>query len=190
MAPMAPIPHRRLTLRLRSLALLGASLLVGGCDSSPTLTDPAEPDPLLQTGALEYVLEPTSGAAHEVVIPYAFTNRTGAAVSIQNCDGIFSLGLERKTSDGWVRSWSSTLVLCQSAPIVIAPGESYHDFVTVRAAPPTARSGMEIPLESAEGVYRIVWDRPLTGFQLGSPQSGTVLAKEQRVSNAFTMELP
>jgi hypothetical protein len=187
---MAPIPHRRRTLHLRSLALLGASLLVGGCDSSPTLTDPAEPDPLLQTGALEYVLEPTSGAAHEVVIPYAFTNRTGAAVSIQNCDGIFSLGLERKTSDGWVRSWSSTLVLCQSAPIVIAPGESYHDFVTVRAAPPTARSGMEIPLESAEGVYRIVWDRPLTGFQLGSPQTGTVLAKEQRVSNAFTMELP
>jgi hypothetical protein len=187
---MAPIPPHRRTLRLRSLALLGASVLLGACDASPTLTEPDAPEPLLQTGALDFVLEPTSGEAHEVVIPYAFTNRTGAAVSIQNCDGVFSLGLERQTSDGWVRSWSSTLVLCQSTPIVIAPGETYHDFVTVRAAPPTARSGMEIPLESAEGVYRIVWDRPLTDFQPGSPESGIVLAKEQRVSNAFTMELP
>ncbi|HSM07341.1 MAG TPA: hypothetical protein VK858_22120 [Longimicrobiales bacterium] len=190
MAFAALTESARRPLRLPGLVCLALGVALAGCESSPTLTAPGTPEPLLQTGSLEYTLEPTSGEVHEVVIPYSFTNRTGSAVSIRNCDGVFSLGLERKTTAGWVRSWSSTLVLCVSAPIVIAPGEAYHDFVTVQAAPPTAYSGMELPLESAPGTYRIVWDRPLVGYDDGAPDSGSILSKEQRVSNAFTMELP
>jgi hypothetical protein len=145
------------------------------------------PDPLLRTAAGEYAFEPTAEGAQELAVPYTFTNRTADPIAIGNCNGVFSHGLERLTTEGWRRSWSATVLLCHSEPIRIAPGGSWNGEVVVRAVPTAALSGAELPLAAdLDGTYRLVWDMPVSQ----GPAGEEVLAKDLRVSNPFEVRLP
>lgn len=185
---MSPICLRRPAIRRHTsgAALLALVVALGACESSPTAPG-IGPEPLLQTGAGEYAFEPSPAGGQELAVPYTFTNRTAEAVSIGNCNGVFSHGLERLTSQGWQRSWSATVLLCHSEPIQIAPGDSWNGKLVVRAVPPTAVSGAELTLaDDLNGTYRLVWDMPVTRGAGGEQ----VLAKDLRVSNSFQVRLP
>lgn len=183
---MSPSLIHRAALRTSSRTLLLAAIAILGACESPTATG-LGPEPLLQTVAQEHAFLPAGGGAEELTVPYTFTNRTSAPVSVGNCNGVFSHGLERLTSQGWQRSWSASLLLCHSQPIEIAPGERWSGEVVVRAVPATALSGAELPLDDdLSGTYRLVWDLPVTEGATGEE----VLPKDLRVSNAFRVRLP
>ena len=165
--------------------LMALAAALGACES-PTATE-TDPEPLLLTGAPTYAFVPVGGGAQELSVPYTFTNRTSNPVSIGNCNGVFSHGLERLTDQGWQRSWSASLLLCYSEAIVIAPGESWVGEVVVRAVPATALSGAELSLAAdLEGTYRVIWDLPVAD----GPTGEEVLPKGLRVSNPFRVRLP
>ncbi|MEJ2538950.1 MAG: hypothetical protein P8188_03005 [Gemmatimonadota bacterium] len=163
------------------LALLGG---LAACES-PTALD-ATAEPLLRTASTAYTLQPVAPQVHHATIRYSFVNRTGAPVTLRNCNGVFSLGLERRTASGWMRSWSPTVLLCESPPIVIAPGDRWAGSIQVGASPLTPTSFPDLPLDDAEGVYRIIWDHALAG----PSASGPLLPAEDRVSNPFSLRLP
>lgn len=179
---MSPI-RSRCSARRAALALAVVALAACESPTSPGI----EADPLLQTASGEYAFVSAPGGARELTVPYTFTNRTDGPVSIGNCQGVFSHGLERRTPDGWLRSWSATVLLCHSDPILIRPGESWLGEVVVRAVPTAAVSGAELPLAAElDGTYRLVWDLPLSH----GPAGEQVLDKALRVSNAFRVRLP
>jgi hypothetical protein len=158
---------------------------VAACESP---TSPGiQAEPLLQTASGEYTFVAAPDGGRELAVPYTFTNRTEHPVSLGNCQGVFSHGLERQTPEGWLRSWSATVILCHSDPIRIAPGDSWAGEVVVRAVPSAALSGAELPLaQDLDGTYRLVWDLPVSQ----GPAGEQVLDKELRVSNPFRVRLP
>lgn len=182
---MSPTHPRRSATARPALLLAALVATLAACES-PTAPG-IGPDPLLMTGEAEYIFAPTPEGAHELAVPYTFTNRTADPISVGNCNGVFSHGLERLGPEGWQRSWSATVLLCHSEPIRIAPGDSWSGEVVVRAVPTAALSGAELPLAGdLDGTYRLVWDMPVSQ----SPAGEQVLAKDLRVSNSFRVRLP
>ena len=184
---MPVLPAHRITAsRPAGRAVLLAVLVALAACESPTAPG-IGPEPLLQTGAREYVFQAVEGGAQELSVPYTFRNRTADPVVLGNCNGVFSHGLERLTARGWERSWGATLLLCHSEPIEIAAGASWSGEVVVRAVPATALSGSEMPLApDLGGTYRLVWDLPVAV----GPDGEWILDKELRVSNPFEVTLP
>jgi hypothetical protein len=159
------------------MALLGICLGAFGCGDSTGLSQPDAP--LIQTDAPEYFLQ-SDWIGWSADIPYIFTNRTGATVQLPNCNGGFSLHLERKDRGVWRTAWSPVLLMCASPAIVINRGSRFADTLHVWGAPPSASAYPQFDTEHPSGTYRIVWDAVSSSLQ-GIPLT-------MRVSNEFLLK--
>ena len=144
-------------------------------------------DPLIQTDALEYQLTP-DWVGLRVEIPYTFTNRTGDRVYLVNCNGSFSIHLEREQDGEWKHAWSPVHNLCLSPPIVVEPNGTFSDTLNVWGAPPDSlHIGPSFDVADPSGVYRIVWGTGLWSFQSDTLPFGPLIPLEWRISNHFTL---
>lgn len=166
--------------------LVGVSLvLFVGCDSG---LGPFEPDnPLIQTDAQEYELELTGEEWLSAEIPYTFENRTGGTVYIPNCQGGFSLRLDRLEGFDWEPAWAPTLLACLSSPIVIEPGESFSQNLNVTGGLLGTNTGPRWDREDPSGIYRIVWVAALSSYDQDRSPFGPQIPLEYRVSNPFVL---
>ena len=142
---------------------------------------------MLQTGLLSYHLD-VVGERLQTEIRYTFTNRTGAAVYLVNCDGAFELGLEWHTGGVWAPAWGPLVNDCVSPPIAIERDASYTGTLLVSGGKPGTDIHPEFSSEDPEGNYRIVWTGVLSSFQDELP-FGPEIPLEARTSNAFTLEV-
>lgn len=163
------------------LCLSGCELLsfVGGSEE--------ESGPLIQTDAQSYVVTRVRQGFH-AEIPYVFSNRTGGAVYLVNCQQDFEISLERRDSARWVRAYNPPLRECLSPPIVIEAGERYRDTLLVRAQEYGSNSYPQFDREDIDGTYRIVWGSALSSYRDRHP-FGDTLPLRQRISNEFQIEL-
>ena len=161
--------------------LLIVPALLSGC-----LSVTGAPDlPLLQTDVLTYELV-WDDLGFMVSIPYAFTNRTGGSVYLENCSGAFALHLEREDGGDWHSAWAPVLPACLSSPIVIEEDELWVDTLKVWGGLPGSNFRPQFDVADPAGRYRIVWDEALSSFQDGLP-FGSPLPLAERVSNAFQL---
>jgi hypothetical protein len=168
---------------LRCIALLVALMSLNGCDS-PT----AVQTPLLQTDAPSYTLV-RSANGFETEIRYVFTNRTGGAVYLVNCQGSYGLLLERYDGEKWKPAWSPVIPACLSLPIVIARGETFAASLRVWGARPGQSAHPQFDRADPSGTYRIVWTDALSSYQDHLP-FGAEIPLESRMSNSFKLVLP
>jgi hypothetical protein len=173
----------------RVAGLAGAACLISlaGCDStSVTSPAPEAQDPSIVTDQLSYRLTP-EGEWLAVTIPATFTNRTGAAVYLLNCNGGFDKTLERWNGSVWVTAWEGGSGDCLSDPIVIGPGESLSRQLHVLGAAPGSNSYPQFDVANPSGAYRLVWYDLLSSFQRDASPYGPPISLEFRVSNTFDL---
>lgn len=167
------------------LTILGSILAVAACD---TFTEPGDEfGPVIQTDSLEYHLIP-DWVGLRVDIPYTFENRTGRQISLVNCNGSFSIHLQREQDGEWKFAWSPVRNMCLSAPIVIEPNGTFAETLNVWGAPPDSlHIGPNFDVADPSGIYRIVWGTGLWSFQSDSLPFGPQIPLKWRVSNRFTL---
>jgi hypothetical protein len=175
---------------LAELGSMGALLVSGtfgwlGCDTATGLSDDER---LIQTESLVYELHPDwIGLSAE--IPYTFTNRTGRTVYLGNCNGAFSILLEREDEDGWKTAWAPWRQTCLSSPIVIEAHTVFHDTLHVWGAPADGTNvSPHFDQDDPSSVYRIVWGTGLWSYDESGPPFGTLIRLDWRVSNRFTLQ--
>lgn len=174
------------TLFIRRL-LFWVSLIVLstiGCDSADPFE--REPEPLIQTDALSYTLEQASGGLM-VEIPYTYENLTGGPVYHSNCNGAFSISLERFEANTWKAAWYPFRQTCLSPPIEIREGEIWETSLLVWGAPPNTNTDPAFDVVDPTGVYRIVWNEALSSYQDQYP-FGQIIDLEHRISNRFQLK--
>ncbi len=167
---------------IRVCVIAATSLLIAQACESPTSVT----SPLIETGQRSYTLIPSNDGL-ATAIDYVFTNRTGGAVYIPNCNGAFPITLERKDGGEWREVWAPVLFACLSPPIVVEPGASFSDTLQVWGALPGASTPMQFDREDPSGVYRMVWKDVVSSYDRDQYPFGTEIAKEYRVSNAFDL---
>jgi hypothetical protein len=167
--------------------VLVSALLAGACDSLLSV-DP-DPEPAMQTDGLEFRLQ-SSGSGFEGEIPYSYSNDSGSRIYLVNCNQQLDARLERKSGDDWVLGWAPVLNLCLSAPIIIEPGEIFHDTLRIYAARYGSNSAPQFQFENPEGIYRIRWESALTSFDPDQYPFGEPLGLEKRTSNKFVLRAP
>lgn len=140
---------------------------------------------MLQTGFLSYHLD-VVGEGLQTEIRYTFTNRTGAAVYLVNCDGVFEMGLEWHTGGVWAHAWGPLVNDCVSPPMVIERDAAFTGTLLVSGGRPGTDIHPEFSTEDPDGNYRIVWNGVLSSFQDELP-FGPEIPLEARTSNAFTL---
>lgn len=163
-------------MRTRITAVVVPFLLLA-CEGGALAPGTESGEAPIQTDRLQYVLTETD-AGWSAEIGYAFTNRTGRAVTVAHCAGAYSLKLQQRRAGGWVDAWPPLLPLCLSVPVVIEPGADRAGTVWFIARP------NDFEVDRVAGVYRIVW----TGVFFDS--SGGEVPLWARVSNAFELVLP
>jgi hypothetical protein len=174
--------ERTFGLTLARLASGGALLVPAtfawlGCDSA---TGPSDDQRLIQTESPAYQLQ-RKGIALTAEIPYTFTNRTGRTVYLGNCNGAFSILLEREDEDGWKTAWAPWRQTCLSPPIVIEANTVFHDTLYVWGAPADSTNiSPHFDQDEPSRVYRIVWG---TGLWFNA----VLINRNWRISNRFTL---
>ena len=173
--------------QLRSRGVLFVSVTLGylGCY---TITGLSDEERLIQTESLVYELQP-DWIGLRTEIPYAFTNRTGRTIYLVNCNGAFSIHLEREDGEGWRTAWSPIRAACLSAPIVIEENAVFHDTLHVWGAPPDSTNwSPNFDIDDPSGVYRIVWGTGVGSYDEDASPHGPLIMLEWRVSNRFTLQ--
>lgn len=157
---------------LRSFYFLwhdGELVRLGPMDLEPprnTFWDEYLPPPVT-TDRKSYTLRP-GPYGPETTIVTTFKAPEGKPVSVANCNGAMSLGLQRTEGERWVDAWIAEINGCASPPIVIPPGGQHTATMT-----PVSRA--EIGMKLAPGTFRAAWH-------------GIDLPLEDRVSVPFTIE--
>lgn len=168
-----------------AFAFVVAGAILMGCD---TLAGPSESDPPLQTDRPEYTLHRADGAL-TTEIPFTYTNTTGHAVFVVNCNQSAPPTLEKRIEGRWETAWTPIVLLCLSLPIVIEPGETYADTLRVNGADPASDMYPRFRVEEVEGTYRLVWPLVLYNYDPDRQGFGDKLALKDRISNTFTLTL-
>jgi hypothetical protein len=156
--------HRHELTSLRSFYFLwkdGQLVRLGPTDIDPPRNhfwDEYLPPPVT-TDRKSYALSPGPHGPQATIVT-TFHAPADESVSVANCNGAMSLGLQRPERDRWVNAWTAEINGCASAPIVIPPGGQHPGTITARIEP---------------GTYRAVWH-------------GIELPVEERVSAPFTIE--
>jgi hypothetical protein len=171
----------------RSFQLALCCLAVAGCGNS--LLAPLEHD-ILSDAALDRTIERDTGAPvqtdslvhhlrdqrpwYSVEIPFRYRNDTGRTISIVNCQGGLNIGLEKRVGDEWRTFYQPVLLMCLSAPINIAPGETFARAAQIIGALPDRGGAPEFGSDDLDGEYRLVWaslvhDYRDTGQSFGQP---------------------
>ena len=167
--------------------VLGAVVIITGCTSPVAVGTDAYA--LMVTDATAYHLIPRSGGGVEATIGYTYSNRTGRAVSIPNCNGYVPPSLEKLVDGVWIWAWNGPGDQCLSAPVTIEAGVQYRD--ELRAA---SMGGQRPPdfLFPMPGTYRLVWETLVWSYSYdpSGPPWGVLVRKAQRVSNSFELIEP
>jgi hypothetical protein len=153
----------RLTLaRLRSTGalLVSATFAWLGCDSA---TGPSDDQRLIQTESSAYQLQ-RKGIALTTEIPHTFTNRTGRTVYLSNCNGAFSILLEREDEDRWKTAWAPWRQTCLSPPIVIEANTVFHDTLQFGEHRPIAPTYLRISIKPSRAVFIELCGVPASGL--------------------------
>jgi hypothetical protein len=140
---------------------------------SAKLAKPAAPY-AITTDRSQYELRP-GRYGPETTIVTTFTAPADKTVYLMNCNGAFSIGLERRVENEWTNAWTSEINGCASQPIVIRAGQSYTGTATV-----VSREEISRPVPA--GTYRAVWYGVFTSYDPHERAMGTELPLEQRVS--------
>ena len=123
--------------------------------------------PPVTTDRRSYTLRP-GPCGPQTTIVTTFHAPEERSVSVANCNGAMSLGLQRPERDRWVDAWIAEINGCASPPIVIPAGGQHVATMT-----PISRT--ETGMIIMPGTYRAVWH-------------GIELPLEERVSAPFTIE--
>jgi hypothetical protein len=142
--------------------------------------------PALRTDAFAYTLHASAGGV-EGKIAFTFTNPARHAVHIVHCNRVMSLHLEKRVGNAWVTAWTPVVPMCLSEPIVLQPGQVYHDTVHVFGGYPASNFYPKFTVADVPGEYRLVWDAVLKSFNPRGASFGEPLPLAQRTSNAFTL---
>ena len=157
-------------------------LVLAGCRGVPDVE--RDPAPMTQTAELRYPIE-RHDFGYSARIAYVFRNETDAAVRLAECAGDTRPLLQVRRNGIWVDAWHPLGIRCEDPPLVIDPGASFADTLTVVGGPPGSNVTPTFVFEDVEGVYRLYW------FQA---RRGEVAADEPadpddawRVSNPFVL---
>ena len=145
---------------------------------------------LMVTGSASYQLIRGPRESVRTTIEYVYSNRTGQAVSIPNCNGDVTPLLEKFVDGAWVVAWDAPKNDCLSPPVTIEPGEQYRDAVRLRGYPPDGDVRPRFLVSSIEGEYRLVWPDAVWDYDDSGPPWGESLPLHQRVSNRFALLKP
>ena len=153
-------------------------------------SDPAGPesDALrpIQTDQVQYELV-TTGQGWSAVIPFTFTNRTAEAVSLVNCNGSFTIVLERKEGSTWVPRWGTISHLCLSPPLTVSPNHILVDTLDLFAGPFGSNHYPQFETVDPQGTYRLVLPGMVWSYDPDVQGFGTQLPIAERVSNDFLL---
>jgi hypothetical protein len=118
---------------MRSSWILGTILFLA-CDSTGLTEASRDRRLFIQTDALEYRLEAES-VGRGFVVSFSYTNLGADTLFIPNCREGFRIYLQRNIRGLWFYTWSPPVLDCLNAPIVVAPGGTYHTQLHVWGAP-------------------------------------------------------
>lgn len=124
----------------------------------------------------------------ETTIVSTFTAPATHDVYIMNCNGAFSVGLQRPEGDGWKHVWAPGMNACMSAPIVIRAGESHQATIVVDSGADASVSSRHTETKIGTGTYRVIWHGLLGSYAPDTSPPGTDLPVEQRVSAPIHIE--
>jgi hypothetical protein len=186
--------------RAAVVAFAGAFALVLGACTREQPHAPAQPTPpraperpaVVQRGpvvtdrALYVMQEGPFGP--ETTIVSTYTAPANHDVYLLNCNGAFSVGLQRPKGDGWEHVWAPGMNACMSPPIVIGAGQSRQATIVVDSGADAAVSSRRTETKIATGTYRVVWHGLLGSFDPNASPPGRDLPLEQRVSAPFVIE--
>jgi hypothetical protein len=122
-------------------------------------------------------------------IGYTFRNRTERTISLLNCNGGYGLQLERWDGAEWVVAWSPALLMCLSAPIELAPGETLSRTLGVFGGRPDSNMHPRFAVSEIEGTYRLVITAALWDYDHDGPPWGTPVPVEHRSSGPFEVRV-
>jgi hypothetical protein len=127
----------------RSLVLLVLAVLAACDGQRPATTRADTPAVEPRPASLVRALPPADART----LRFRLTAPAAHPLHLENCNGAFSWGLERRVAGDWARAWTVATDACHSAPIVIPPRDSrtFEEAVTLHA-------GERLPA----GTYRIV----------------------------------
>jgi hypothetical protein len=177
-------------------ALLVLAALLAACADAPEPGGGAgqapaagEGGPPIRTGRTAYALRRTA-VGLEAVVPYAYTNRSGAPLYLVNCNGDVSPGLQRRVGAVWADAWLPETNACLSPPVVVPAGATYRDSLWVVVREHHGDLLAALRAAGGGGPYRLVWHRALASFDPDARPFGPQVPLEERVSNAFALTPP
>lgn len=178
---------------IRAIAL--ASLLAAfACRSNITalrgdpLSDSAPDVPAIVPDGTEFLLQSGQDVLSGV-IPFTFTNHSDQPASIPNCNGTYSLVLEKESNDSWVKALSGDMMMgCLSSPIVIAPGGVMVDTLRIIAGHQGSITYPQFIDKPAGNIYRLSIARVYWDYDEDEGR-GLLLPEGLRTSNNFTIRV-
>jgi hypothetical protein len=175
---------------VRRAALIAFALVLGACrrDEAPVQTPAPQERPAapvhrmpVETDRPRYVMQ-EGPFGPETTIVSTYTAPADRDVYLVNCNGGFSVGLQRPAGDGWEHVWAPGMNACMSEPIVIRAGQSHQATITVDSGADAAVSSRESETKIGTGTYRVIWHGLLGSYTPNASPPGTDLPVEQRVS--------
>lgn len=106
-----------------------------------------------------------------------------------NCQGGFSLALDRWDDGEWILAWSPVVAACLSPPVIIDEGELFSDTIFISGAFPDESATAGFDTAEHSGMYRIRWLSAYRSIEEGQA-SGASIPEEYRVSNSFQLATP
>jgi hypothetical protein len=122
-------------------------------------------------------------------IPFSYTNTTGETVYVVNCNEFVPPMLEKQEGDMWVPAWGAAVPDCLDPPIVIQPGETYGDTLSIFSAHADRNMVPIFEVEDVEGIYRLVWPDVVYNYDMNRPGFGDPLPVQARISNRFVLRV-
>lgn len=174
---------------LRLLTLVVVSAALGGC--ALEITPPRSHSALASAGDEPIVTDASVYALDRGpngwrgTVRYVFTNQTAQTVSMLNCNGAYSLRLEKRVGDAWERAWSPALPECLSPPIRVQPGSSLAGEVEIFAGRLGSNTYPQFVVDEIDGVYRLVIDAAYWNYDHDGPAWGEEPPLSRRISNPF-----
>jgi hypothetical protein len=160
------------------LATMGCASAMAGSGKGPPI----------RTDRTSYTVRDTNGLA-SLTIQMIYTNNTGKPVYIPTCRGPQPPRLQKQVGDTWVVAFSPNILACESAPIEVAPGDSYPYTFRVLAGMPGSNYAPRWASSEIPGTYRVLWEivTDVVGNSVRPTATRNPLPVDQEISNTFKL---